>query len=325
MPAPASAIRDAQVSIVVQGPSYGDLTKRVLESVRRFLPEGEIIFSTWRGSDIAGLSFDRLVLSEDPGGFPQVHDPRVLYNINRQIVSTVAGLQEASRPYAAKLRSDMPLVGDGFLQLQQQFPARSEDYRLFKERIVSPTIYSTCPERAPALFTVSDWFSFGRRDDLLLLWDVPLAPEDKMAHYFEHHPEENRLHTAEVTWFGAEQFIWVQALAKRFSIPFRHAQDFSEEAIQIAERALANNFVIAELAEIGLSAPRHHLFRGDWAICYTQGEWERLYRKYCNPQLRISPDFTLLAKHLTILALRLRERLLGKRSGLPRPVRYYLH
>jgi hypothetical protein len=327
-PHSASAVPDEQVSIVVQGPIYGaahgHLTRRVLESVRRHLPASEVVLSTWAGSDTAGLSYDRLVASEDPGGFPQVHDPRVLYNINRQIVSTVAGLQQSSRPYAAKLRTDMPLIGNGFLRLQQQFPARSDDYRLFAERVVSPTIYSVCPERAPALFVVSDWFSFGLRDDLLLLWDVPLAPEDKMAHYFERHPEQNRLHTNEVTWFGAEQFIWVQALGKRFTIPFQHAQDFSAEAVQIAEQALANNFVLAGLEQIGLSAPRHRLARGDWAICYSHGEWLRLYRRYCDPGVATGPDPKLLGKHLTIHALRLRQWLTGKPSGLQKPVRHYL-
>jgi hypothetical protein len=75
-------INHNDISVIVQGAIDKDLTKKSLESIRAFMPEAEIILSTWEDSDLTSLDYDKLVLSKDPG-FIKVN---LLGNTNRQIV-----------------------------------------------------------------------------------------------------------------------------------------------------------------------------------------------------------------------------------------------
>lgn len=310
-------IPSAEISVVIQGPLYreADLTRRAVESAREHLPGAEIIYSGWQGAETSGLACDRIVLSEDPGGRPHLHDPRYLHNTNRQIVSTLAGLREATRRYAVKMRSDHLLTGADFLEYFDRFPKRGTGYVMFEHRVIVADIYTKSPDRSPALFHPSDWFHFGLTSDLLLLWDLPPPPEPESTEYFNRHPEENLHRFPELAQYTPEQYDWVHCLRKRYEIPFRHNYDFSAEALRIANLALANNFIILELAQIGLSAPRHPFLQGGISDCYTHGDFLRLYQRCCDPALRLSPDFVRVKRDLVILALRVRELLLKKPSG----------
>jgi hypothetical protein len=316
-------IAASEISVVVQGPMYGekhgDLTRWAVASVRRYLPGAEVIYSGWPGTATSALGADKCVLSDDPGARPHVHDPRFLYNTNRQIVSTTAGLRAATRRYAIKLRSDHLLTSARFLEHFHRYPRRGADYAMFEQRVVASDIYTKTPERSSRLFHPTDWFHFGLTTDLLLLWDLPLAPEPESTEYFQLHPEENVLHLPELMKFGPEEYNWLECLRKRYAIPFRHSQDYSAEALRIAELALINNFIVLELHQIGLAAPRHPFLQGVVAECYTHGEFLRLYRKHCHPSLTIGPDLTLWQRRLIRFGLRVRETLFHKPSGLRRP------
>lgn len=63
-----NGIDTKDISVVVQG-AVGGYTPVCLASVRKHLPESEIVLSTWKGSNVEGLDYDVLVLSDDPGGF----------------------------------------------------------------------------------------------------------------------------------------------------------------------------------------------------------------------------------------------------------------
>src|SRR5258708_318244 len=112
-------------SIVVQGPIHSspgckgerDITIRCLTSIRTFLPGAEIVLSTWQGENTEGLDYDVLVKSEDPGAvaFTKAQPPIGFNNINRQIVSTQAGLAAATCTFALKFRGDLFLESNGIL------------------------------------------------------------------------------------------------------------------------------------------------------------------------------------------------------------------
>ena len=55
------------ISVVVQGAIDQINTPKCLRSIRKRLPGAEIILSTWEGSPIDGLDYDKLVLNKDPG------------------------------------------------------------------------------------------------------------------------------------------------------------------------------------------------------------------------------------------------------------------
>lgn len=316
-------IAAAEITVVVQGPLYGeqqgDLTRQTVASVRRHLPGAEVIYSGWSGADAGMLGADRVVLSEDPGGRPHLHDPRFYYNTNRQIVSTVAGLHTATRPHAIKLRSDHLLTSARFLKYFNRFPERGADYRVFEHRVVVSDIYTINPRRGPYLFHPSDWFHFGLTRDLLLLWDLPYAPEPESTEYFRLHPEERTQAVPELVRHPTEQYNWLACLRKRYEIPCRHCQDFSAEALRISDLSMANNFIVLELRQIGLSAPRHPFLQGTRSYCYTHGDFLRLYRQHCAPGFVAPPDPVRWARDFARIALRAREVLLHKPSGLRTP------
>src|SRR4051812_39016207 len=105
----------SEITVVVQGPVLGkpadpvveQLTRRCLLSVRRELPQAKIILSTWEGANVTGLSYDALVLSKDPGSvWAMVEGVLVPNNVNRQVLSSLAGVRAADTAYVLKLRSD---------------------------------------------------------------------------------------------------------------------------------------------------------------------------------------------------------------------------
>ena len=110
------------ISIVVQGAVDKTETPKCLKSIRQYLPNAEIILSTWEGTDLSCIEglYDKLVLSKDPGGV--FYEKKKYYqNINRQIVSTKAGLELAERKFIMKLRSDLIFTNNTFLDYFEKF------------------------------------------------------------------------------------------------------------------------------------------------------------------------------------------------------------
>lgn len=283
------------ISVVVQGAIAGKpgdppekrLTDRCLRSVRRYLPDAEIILSTWQGSDVAGLSIDQLVLSADPGAVP-LDVRRTPNNINRQIVSTCAGLQIVERPYAVKLRTDFELLGDRFLSYFGRFNARCDAGRIFRERVVASTIFSINPRRfAPMPFHPSDWFFFGLTEDLRNLWEIPLAAEPGNSRWCA---EDGRSHIpflgGRTARFTPEQTMWLGLLRKHGEFPCDHMTDVSLSAIERTELTFANNLVLETPRKLGLKylkGRRGTIWDFESFAAYTHADWRRLYRRYCDP------------------------------------------
>lgn len=307
-------IEPREISVVAQGPIVGKpgdpaeerLTAQCLESVRRFLPGAELVLSTWKGADVSGLTYDRLIESDDPGAIfcdAGQFAPRILYNANRQIISTRAGLRAATKPYAVKLRSDMTLTGTGFLDYFRRYNARNEAWQVLRERVVTGTFYARNPRRRFAYpFHPSDWFYFGLREDVLNIWDIPLAPEPEMPRWFDTHtrpPEDTE------TWamyrYTVEQYIWLNFLRKHGEIKFEHKLDLSNDAINVSELTLANNLVLAESTQLGIKFMKYPVSKADWATLYTHGEWLRLYKKYCDSSVRVTPDVLLWRKKVEMI------------------------
>ena len=85
-------IKTEDISVVVQGAINKEETPKCLKSIRKFLPEAEIILSTWEGSDISAIDglYDVLLLNKDPGcGYYYKNESGIKSNnLNRQLVST---------------------------------------------------------------------------------------------------------------------------------------------------------------------------------------------------------------------------------------------
>ncbi|EGH46995.1 WavE lipopolysaccharide synthesis, partial [Pseudomonas syringae pv. pisi str. 1704B] len=107
------AVDPRKISVVIQGPLYRNLSSKrnifaCIASIRTYLPQAEIIVSTWRHEDTSDVKADQIVMSDDPGAF--VDDAGNQININRMLLSTLCGIQSASRPYVMKMRADHNLT-----------------------------------------------------------------------------------------------------------------------------------------------------------------------------------------------------------------------
>tara|TARA_Y100001973_G_scaffold105261_1_gene177765 strand:+ start:491 stop:1507 length:1017 start_codon:yes stop_codon:yes gene_type:complete len=306
-------VSNTDITVVVQGPvqTFRDreqeegITKKCLKSVRQHLPGAHIILSTWPDQDLAGLDYDELVISPDPGPniryFKANGEPQ-RFNNNRQIVSTKAGLERVKTPYAVKLRSDNFLTGSMFIEMQRRYPARSEQFRFMRERVVVSNVFTRKYAKGfPVAYHLSDFFYFGRTEDLLSLWDLDLLPnatdtlEENEVSYFSTFPVD------------CTQMFLLRALSKFDpDISLRGLLDNSRENLQNSNHIYANNLVIASPEELGLGLCQK--FLGTARISRPRGrcaqwqhfEWQNQYNSFCSPSFPINTRSKLTALKVSL-------------------------
>lgn len=287
------AIDFKDISVVVQGPVSAYLgraqelgiTHKCLASIREYLPGATVILSTWEGQDCTGLEPDILLFNKDPGGTIAAYSadgqPGKL-NFNRQLLSSAAGLKAVTTPYAVKLRSDNYLTANDFVALQQSFPKRNTKDVLFKERVVVNTSYfRRYADGQRVVMLPSDFFHFGRTEDLLSIWGIPLFED------FKFDPQKMgkaQYRGAPLTPPHAEQIYcnaWLMQLDKR--VPYlKHRHDISAEMLEYWERFMASNFVVLEPKQIGLGLIGRFIPKKKRPNEMCHLDWLLLYKCYCD-------------------------------------------
>ncbi|MCE9608429.1 MAG: WavE lipopolysaccharide synthesis family protein [Planctomycetia bacterium] len=277
-------ITASELSVVVQGP-INSITRTVVESVRRFHAQSEIILSTWEGADTSSIDADIVLKNEDPGVLTYGNRPTT-DNVNRQIVSTLAGLRAASRPFAIKLRTDCVVSHSEVLKLFDRYPERAADGRIFRNRIVCCTQFCRDPRLTPLLFHPSDVFQFGRTEDLLKAWDVPLrtsASTRRFAAATSPKALSWRSLLPFISPLVAEQYLWLEVLEKsEIRIPLEFQGDWRPTWVKLSDRLFVNNFVPYPPKTLGIELPTHFSDAvRDPSQTYSHDHWKSLNRLYC--------------------------------------------
>jgi hypothetical protein len=311
------------ISVVVQGAIVPMWTGECLESVRRHLPKAELILSTWEGEDVSGLQYDILLQNKDPGA-EVLNTSGMLQNQNRQIVSARGGVLASSRSFVLKIRSDMQIYGKRFLSFFGRFSKRHQDFRIFNERILINSLYTRDPfGLTKYLFHPSDWISFGNREDVLNLWDIPIAPEPETSNYFPLHPHLLPLDPNLFTRWVPEQYIWLACLRKNGIEPVvDNLADWSAEFAEQSEIGIINNFVVLDYRkQMDIVCKKYTSRKGD-GLAADHAYWLKKYKKYCDPnykiaikydwndldeRLGISFEWLKLKKHLRYMITPLRQ------------------
>lgn len=244
-------IKPHDISIVVQGPVLHQpafegeegITEVVCTRLRKIFPQSELILSTWEGASTGSISYDKLILSKDPGAtWFNYKNYELLNNCSRLIVSTQAGIAAASGKYVLKLRSDLFVVSGSFLNYFYEYPYFDEDYKLFKNRVIAFSLYSikahkTCLFTMKRPYHISDWAYFGYREDLHDLYAIPLPQEPAFSHWFLKRCkpffdiEPHRL------WkMPPEQYITSSFFKKHLPLHFEHTTDLSHNNVERSER-----------------------------------------------------------------------------------------
>lgn len=252
-------MKTTDITLVFQGVFRPWVTReyenfaRNIALTRRALPGTRIVLSSWEGVELPpGLEPDSVVESPDPGGLaPLKLDDTKANNVNRQLLTTQAGLAAVRTPYAAKLRTDCFLEHAGFLDwyLEQ----RAVDGG--RERLLASSFFTLDPalfERLP--YHVSDWFHFGPTELLREWWAAPpMSMED--AQYHETHPHapgssifERRFRAR----YAVEQHICMGFAAGRGYTCPRFLNDVSDAVLADYRRFLAHETMLLDPWQIGL-------------------------------------------------------------------------
>lgn len=289
-------INSKDISVVVQGAIDRENTPKCLASIRQYLPDAEIILSTWKGSNTEGLDYDILVLNEDPGATVCSKDGTV-NNVNREIVSTRTGVNASLKKYVLKIRSDLILGSNKLLKINLQKYKRKSEFSYFKERLIVCSIYSRYYAlrqdniRTPILFHPSDWIYFGLKDDIFDLFNISLTNEPEFSQWFKDKPhtrnEYQDSHPGRLWKFSPEAYILTQYLRERHNICIQDKLDINSKLIELSNNVMVNNFYMADQIQLSLLMPKYkikqHLMpRIDREGLYSNMHWHNQYRKYCD-------------------------------------------
>lgn len=294
-------IKTNEISVVVQGAINPVETINSLKSIRQFLPDAEIILSTWEGSNVENLDglYDILVLNKDPGNTILFnHKRHKLYNnMHRQLLSTQNGIKNATRKYILKLRSDLILANTNFLNYFDKFQARGKNYNLFERKILIPTLYTKVyseriEDQTP--FHFSDWWFFGLKSDIEAYFlDTPLPKEPDFSEYFNIHKDKKSVYSVGFR-FAPEQYFGYECFSRNFSdIKMEDASDINDKIIQQYNECLVNNFVVLEFKQSGIYTNKYlqsqyERFDGEnYLGLYNNYKYESEYKKICDKNYKI--------------------------------------
>lgn len=252
-------ITDDEITFVIQGPAAVrplPAASQAIGSVRRCFPGSRIVLSTWNGEDDApGLGADEIVRSDDPGAIADTALKTGLKNnVNRQIVSTNAGLARVRTRFAAKLRSDARVVGRGFTGLAEAFPLRRPQGRLFQRRItISREFTRSARSFVPLAYHPSDLFQFGLTSDLLDYWDVPLLEGPALAAFIMTERPKTWFRMFDRFRYTTEQYLFLARLRRAgYAKDFRNFAHLTPDIARESEFLLFNNFLPCEPALLGV-------------------------------------------------------------------------
>lgn len=276
------------ITIVFQGAFSAHLGedrfnfKEHLKHIRNILPGVKIFLSTWEGTYVPDkLRFDKVIFSKDPGGLAGIKHKEIdkANNINRQIITTLNGLKEVETTYAVKLRTDCFLEHADFIDYFKKFNKNDD-------RILSACFFTIDPymyEHMP--FHISDWFQFGRTENLLDYWNPPLMSKDDAMWYKENPYSENSGYFDKefLAKFAVEQYI-ASNYAQKFGYETpRFHNDNRDEVLKSHNKFLAEKVIILDPWQIGLNFPKYNwAFGSKFASmnCIMFLDWYKNYVEY---------------------------------------------
>ena len=252
------AIAPSEITFVLQGSiskSIGnhDVSDSIA-SIRKFFPGASVILSTWDDEAAQNLEVDVLVTSKDPGSFSLIQGTdSVRNNVNRQIVSSSAGLRLVQTKYAVKMRTDLYFSSDALLKYLACLHAEAAPAgAVFDQRVLIVDRITIDPRKVAKLpFHPCDYFSAGLTSDVKKLWDRNLLSESD-AYYFQDVPELKYL-----ARYRCEAFVWMDFLREQeVSVP-HDSYVISDEIIQKSIRSFVLNLIPLGQSQLGLVSGKH--------------------------------------------------------------------
>ena len=282
-------IKNNNISVIVQGMIDKKYTKDCLQSIRKQLPGSTIILSTWENSDVSDLDFDKIIFSKDPGGYYCDKSSKTPNNINRQIVSTRAGIPLVKTEYCLKFRTDIMLNDNSFLNYFGKYDTISEPLHV-KNRILICNYHTCNPRVQPLPFHPSDWVFFGRTEDIKKYFALELQTKADFT-WFDTRKKNNRLIFPEYNAkYVPEQYLYIKFLENFEKLDVKAYYDASNKNIQLTEEYFAKDFVILDYGkEFNIEFKKYNP-KGDLLFIRLMSyeAWQILFKRYCLNQKNIN-------------------------------------
>ncbi|HBL5393536.1 TPA: hypothetical protein LR347_004657, partial [Enterobacter hormaechei] len=168
-------IEEREITFVIQGKIQGNTINEVVSSILKNFPDSKIILSTWdydRGNitHFVEKNVDEIIYNIDPGDHTEKDDKPI--NINRQIVSSRAGIQAVKTKYCVKTRTDLLFTNSNLLTIDSSFE-RDQEYKVFSDwvHVLDVTTRSHL-KYEKRLYWICDFVYFGITEDLKYIFDV---------------------------------------------------------------------------------------------------------------------------------------------------------
>lgn len=245
------------LSVILQG-ALSPRTANIISNWRASAKGCEIVLSSWVHDTELAEMVDTYVVSSDPGAFPVMSKGDIIRteNTNRQIVSSMAGLRNATRQIAIKWRTDFDFCTTSMSRfLSRYIPIVSERD---ESKLVVFSINSTNPFAGVGLVAqLSDWMYFGRTNlllDLLTANPIPELPEN-----LEVPPRVIAESVFPIARFSAEQWMLREGFSRVYGLKINCFDDSS--AIAPYLRLVGKKILIVDPRVVGLVTAKYdHLF-----------------------------------------------------------------
>ena len=276
----------ADISIIIQG-AISPNTAEVVHQLRHLFCGAEIILSSWRNSNLKSICADKIIQSDDPGGV--VADPvtQTMNNVNRQLVSTKAGIAAATRPFILKTRTDILFRDTKFLEYWGKYDDLSSPF--LGNRLLICNYYTRNPRIFNTCFHPSDWIMFGRAEDIRAYYNGISLMSDEDGIWFRNHPKASTFFTNYLCRYTPEQHIFLSFLRQKQCVNCSCYYDHTPGLIEGTERAFAECFVVLDYQkQLGITFPNYdpnRYFEKHTLISHWQ--WKALYMHYCRKQQSI--------------------------------------
>lgn len=268
-------INTKDISVIVQGAVDNQVTPKALKSIRTYLPDAEIILSTWEGTDVSGLDYDIVLLNKDPEAYIYYWKNKRQNNVNRQLVSVQQGLKRATKKYVLKIRTDCVLDNTAFLLHFDLFNHFNPDFKIFQHKVLACSVCSreyACGTGLPVPFHVSDFWFFGLAEDIRNYFDeTPLMTKEQAAEW--HHKFPDRTPDYQCFWaYPPEQYYAVSWAKRHFdNIQFDDWSEWTLELFNLSQNIIYNNFIFLDYKRSGILSEKHK------SVFFNDDESGRIY------------------------------------------------
>lgn len=298
------------LSIIIQGKCSEINKANALRRIQILLPEAEVIISTWKNYSDLHYETDTVIQLDDPGGVVADDVSNVSNNINRQIISTRAGLEKATRPYCLKIRTDILLENVDFLKEFGRYDEIAPPLHV-KNRILICNYYTRNPRVYPLPFHPSDWVLFGRTEDLKQYFSAPCESTEEIRWFITHPREQTGFYTNLLSRYVPEQYLCLNFLRQFEPVHCDCFYDATEENIRQTERMLAGDFVVLDYQkQFGIRFTKYRPNRYlEKSSLVSHRYWKQLFQEYCLHKTELRP-FRLFLCFLARIGFALRRVLL---------------